>query len=91
MDGAFCNYDNDDKMKFLQRAYDAGARNIEMEATVLVAMCKRANVNVAIACVALLNRLDSMDQVTLTKDQLHEYEQRPFHLILAYAKKILNL
>ena len=78
-------------MKYLQRAYDAGARNVEMESTVLMAMCKRARVKVAVVCVTLLNRLDSADQITLSKDELHEVEQRPFHLILAYAKKVLGL
>ena len=31
LDGAICEYDNADKLAFLQEAYDAGVRNIEME------------------------------------------------------------
>ena len=31
LDGAICHYNEDDKMKFLQKAHEAGVVNIEME------------------------------------------------------------
>ena len=39
LDGALCSYTAKDKQEYLQAAYAAGIRNIEMEATVFAAMC----------------------------------------------------
>ena len=44
LDGAFCEYSEDDKMSFLRQAYDRGVRNIEMESVCFAAFCLRANV-----------------------------------------------
>ena len=40
LDGAFCSYTEKDKQDYLKRANEAGVCNIEMESTVLAAMCK---------------------------------------------------
>jgi uridine phosphorylase len=81
LDGAFCEYSNDDKLSFIQKAHDEfGIKNIEMEASLFLAMCNRANVSCAVACVALLNRLDG-DQVRATPD-LKKYENAPLEMII---------
>ena len=44
LDGAICEYTQEDKMKFLQRAYDLGVRNLEMESLGFAAFCQRLNI-----------------------------------------------
>uniref|UniRef100_A0A8I3W7F9 Uridine phosphorylase n=1 Tax=Callithrix jacchus TaxID=9483 RepID=A0A8I3W7F9_CALJA len=39
LDGALCSYTEKDKQTYLQAAYTAGVRNIEMESSVFAAMC----------------------------------------------------
>ena len=39
LDGAICSYTEKDKLQYLQEAYKAGVRNIEMESSVFAAMC----------------------------------------------------
>lgn len=62
MDGAFCNYTEDDKMDYLCSLREAGVKNIEMEATVFAALTHEVGIKAAIVCVALLNRING-DQV----------------------------
>ena len=40
LDGALCSFSHAEKLEYLQRAYEAGVRNIEMESTVFAAMCR---------------------------------------------------
>ncbi|XP_073235923.1 uridine phosphorylase 1-like [Porites lutea] len=89
LDGAFCDYTLDDKLKFLQKIHDAGVRNIEMESASFAAMCNRANVSAAVLCVTLLDRLKG-DQVTLTKEQHEDMQMRPARLVAKYIKKTLE-
>ena len=44
LDGAFCEYEEEDKMKFLQELRDKGVCNIEMESLGFLAMCHHAGV-----------------------------------------------
>ncbi len=44
LDGAFCDYSCDDKMRFIQTLYDKGVRNIEMEATCFASVLSRAGI-----------------------------------------------
>lgn len=44
LDGAFCEYTEEDKMNFLKRAHARGITNIEMESLCFAAMCHRAGV-----------------------------------------------
>lgn len=39
LDGALCSYTEKDKQKYLQAAHSAGVCNIEMESSVLAAIC----------------------------------------------------
>lgn len=89
MDGAFCDYTEDDKLKFLQKIYDAGVRNIEMESVCFAALCKRAGVPAAILCVTLLDRLKG-DQIELSPEQHEDFQMRPPRLVAKYIKKILE-
>lgn len=42
--GAFCDYKDVDRVNFLKRAQAAGAKNFEMEATCVAAMCEQAGI-----------------------------------------------
>lgn len=89
LDGAFCSYTLDDKLKFLQKIYDAGVRNIEMESVCFAAMCNRAGVPAAVVCVTLLDRLKG-DQVELAPELHEDYQMRPPRLVAKFIKKTLE-
>ncbi|XP_017052692.1 uridine phosphorylase 1 [Drosophila ficusphila] len=88
-DGAICEYTEEDKMVFLQKCHDLGIRNIEMEASMFASVTQKVGVKAGDVCVTLINRLKG-DQVTITMDQKHEFEQRPFLVVGRYIKKLLQ-
>ncbi|XP_051842305.1 uridine phosphorylase 2 isoform X1 [Antechinus flavipes] len=89
LDGALCSFSNERKLDYLQRAYKAGIRNIEMESTVFAAMCGLCDLKAAVVCVTLLNRLEC-DQISSPHEVLLEYQQRPQQLISILIKKRLG-
>lgn len=62
LDGAFCDFTENDKMEYLAKLHDFGVINIEMECTIFAALTYHAGIRSAIVCVALLDRLKG-DQV----------------------------
>lgn len=62
LDGAFCDFTENDKMDYLAKLHDFGVINIEMECTIFAALTYHAGIRSAIVCVALLDRLKG-DQV----------------------------
>lgn len=44
LDGALCSYTEKEKQEYLRAAHAAGVRNIEMESTVLGAMCNACGI-----------------------------------------------
>ncbi|CEF64218.1 Nucleoside phosphorylase domain and Uridine phosphorylase, eukaryotic family-containing protein [Strongyloides ratti] len=85
LDGAFCNYTEEDKFKFLEKIYKIGVRNFEMESTCFASLLNRANIKAAIICVALLNRLKG-DQIDIDNDTYHDFEMRPYRIVCQYLK-----
>lgn len=67
LDGAICEYTEDDKMAFLEKASSVGVKNIEMESLQFGSFCHKIGVRSAVICVALLNRLKG-DQVLSTPE-----------------------
>lgn len=65
LDGAFCDYTENDKMEYLTKLHDFGVVNIEMECTIFAALTYQAGIRSAIVCVALLDRLKG-DQVSFS-------------------------
>ncbi|KAL4688721.1 hypothetical protein H8959_004973 [Pygathrix nigripes] len=90
LDGALCSFSREKKLDYLKRAYKAGVRNIEMESTVLAAMCGLCGLKAAVVCVTLLDRLDC-DQINLPHDVLVEYQQWPQLLISNFITRRLGL
>lgn len=64
LDGAFCDYSEDDKMEYLNKLHKAGVVNIEMEATAFAALTHHAGIRSAVVCVTFLDRLKG-DQVNI--------------------------
>ena len=62
LDGAFCSYDESDKLEYLEHLKENGVSNIEMESTCFAALTHLGGIKSAIVCVALLDRLNE-DQV----------------------------
>ncbi|RWS31249.1 uridine phosphorylase 2-like protein [Leptotrombidium deliense] len=89
LDGSVCNYTADDKKQFLQKLFNAGVRNIEMESVCIAAKCHLVNIKCAIVCVALLNRLHG-DQITTPPELYKKYELRPQRLVTQFIKTKLG-
>ncbi len=86
LDGALNpGYTLEEKMAFLHKAYEAGARNNEMEAPIFLAFCLRAGIPAAIVCATLLNRLNG-DQIP--KDApLEKYSEDAQSLVIEWLRK----
>jgi uridine phosphorylase len=90
LDGAICEYTEQEKLDFLKNLQQAGVRNIEMESGVVASFCHKLNIRCAILCVTLLNRLLG-DQIALTPQQVHEYTDRPLMIVARFLQKQLGL
>jgi uridine phosphorylase len=86
LDGAICDYSEEEKMAFLGRAHGAGVKNIEMEATVFASFTHQLGIRAAVCCVTLLDRLDG-DQHPHSSEELEEWDERPGDVILNYILK----
>ena len=62
LDGAFCDYEEQDKLEFLKKAQEAGVINIEMESLYFGSFTQKLGVRAATICSCILNRL-SGDQI----------------------------
>ncbi|KAH8295453.1 hypothetical protein KR018_011350, partial [Drosophila ironensis] len=89
LDGAICEYTEEDKMAFLKKCHSLGIFNIEMEASMFASVTQKVGIKAGDVCVTLLNRLNG-DQVSITMEQKHEFEQRPFLVVGRYIKKLLE-
>ncbi|KAH7944606.1 hypothetical protein HPB52_021821 [Rhipicephalus sanguineus] len=85
LDGAFCDYTDQEKQQFMERLRSVGVVNIEMEATLFAAMCHHAGIKGAVVCVTLLDRLKG-DQVTEPKSVMSEWQLRPQHVVLRFIQ-----
>lgn len=70
MDGAFCEFTENDKMEYLTKLNDFGVVNIEMESTIFAALTYHAGIRAAVVCVTLLDRLKG-DQVHIQEIIIH--------------------
>ncbi|XP_005097208.1 uridine phosphorylase 1 [Aplysia californica] len=90
LDGAFCDYNEEDKMAFLKRVYARGICNIEMESLCFAAYCYRAGIRGAVVCTTLLDRLKG-DQITSPHSVMEEWQARPQKLVASFIKKRLGI
>jgi len=90
LDGAMCDFSEEEKMAFLKEAHNRGVRNIEMEGLGFASFCTHLGIPCAMLAVVLLNRLKG-DQVTATSQELADYADHVQHLAITYIKKKLHL
>ncbi|KAK6617702.1 hypothetical protein RUM44_005290 [Polyplax serrata] len=88
LDGAFCDFTEQDKMTYMESLNKTGIINIEMESLSFAALTHHAGIKSAVVCVTLLDRLKG-DQVLAPKEVLDEWQQRPQKLVTKYIKKYL--
>ncbi|XP_077159131.1 uridine phosphorylase 1-like isoform X2 [Paroedura picta] len=89
LDGAICLFTQEEKLKYLTAAHEAGVKNIEMESSIVAVMCNQTGIRGAVVCVTLLNRLQG-DQINLSREALAELELRPQILVGHFIKKHLS-
>jgi len=80
IDGAVCEYNESDKMAYLQKVSQKGVVNMEMEALIFAALSHKAGIRCATVCVTLLDRLKG-DQITTPKAELLEWQERPMKIV----------
>ena len=68
LDGAICEYTEQDKIKFLNKISDLGIVNMEMEALVFAALTHKVGIRSAVVCVTILDRLAG-DQITTSNQE----------------------
>nr|VZI19186.1 unnamed protein product [Spirometra erinaceieuropaei] len=90
LDGAICEYSEEEKLEFLKKAHDQGVRNIEMESLGFAAFCQHLGIRAAVLCVTLVDRLKS-DQIEAPHHVIHAWQERPLAILVAYLKKHLTL
>ncbi|XP_049820706.1 uridine phosphorylase 1 isoform X2 [Aethina tumida] len=90
LDGAFCDYSEQDKMEYLKGLQKQGVSNIEMEVVPFAALTHHAGIRAAVVCVSLLDRLKG-DQVCAPKEVINEWQIRPQKLICSYIKRYLQM
>ncbi|XP_012251633.2 uridine phosphorylase 1 isoform X2 [Athalia rosae] len=89
LDGAFCDFTENEKMDYLNKVHKAGVVNIEMESLSFAALTHHAGIKSAVVCVTLLDRLKG-DQVLAPKEVLDEWQMRPQKLISRYITRYLQ-
>lgn len=62
MDGAFCEFTENEKIEYLNKLHKAGVINIEMESLAFAALTHHAGIKAAVVCVTLIDRFKG-DQV----------------------------
>lgn len=62
IDGAFCDFTEENRNDYLTELHQQGVRNVEMQAIPFAAITHHAGIKAAIVCVTLMDKLKS-DQV----------------------------
>lgn len=90
VDGAVCLCTGKQKEEWLQKAYDLGVRNIEMEAPMIAGFLNHWGFSkFAVICCALVNRMKG-DQVAATAAELAQYSINAEQALWNYLKKTLS-
>ncbi|CAB3376869.1 Hypothetical predicted protein [Cloeon dipterum] len=90
LDGAFCEFTEQEKLEYMEQVHKAGVANIEMESLSFAALTHHAGIKSAVVCVALLDRLKG-DQVLAPHEVLEEWQERPQKLVARYIKNYLAM
>lgn len=91
LDGAFCDYTEEDKIEYLRKAFHLGVRNIEMESCAFASLCHRAGIRGAVVCVTLIDRLHSD---LMSANDVSRYDalvRRPQALVMRFIKREIGM
>lgn len=72
LDGALCSYTAAERDAFLEKAYQEGVRNIEMESAMFAAFFNELSLPATVVCTTLLDRLSGDDYITLEGPKIKE-------------------
>ena len=86
MDGAVCDYSEQERLDYLKTLKQADIVNIEMECTALASLCLKTGIKGAICCVTLVDRLQG-DQVNISTEK---YQERPRTVLFKFLRKKLQ-
>lgn len=90
LDGALETwYNEEDKMKFLEKAQAQGVVNIEMESTCFLFFFNRLGARATIIGAALLDRLQG-DQHSVSYESIKEFSLRPQLVVMEYLKRLFS-
>lgn len=89
IDGAFCEYEDKDKLAWLHSINSEGVTNMEMESLGFIVMCHRASIRGSVCCVTLLDRFNG-DGITTDRQLLAEWQSYPQILVSRYIKQKLS-
>lgn len=85
MDGSLCEFNEEQKQNYIRKLYENGARNFEMEASVVCGMCTKHKIKCGVICVAYLDRLKS-DTVSkkFSQDEIDGWMKVCIEVVLQY-------
>uniref|UniRef100_A0A0A9Z8J9 Uridine phosphorylase 1 n=1 Tax=Lygus hesperus TaxID=30085 RepID=A0A0A9Z8J9_LYGHE len=89
LDGAFCDFNENEKMAYLEQIQKANVVNMEMESLAFAALTHNAGIRSSVICVTIVDRLKG-DQIHSPKEVLDEWQERPQKLVSRYIKKFLQ-
>ncbi|KAH8036860.1 hypothetical protein HPB51_006129 [Rhipicephalus microplus] len=85
MNGAFCDYTDQEELQFLEKLRSVGVVNIEMEAALFAAFCHRAGIKGAVVCGIFQDRLKT-ERATEPQSVITEWQLRSQHVVLCFIQ-----
>lgn len=90
LDGAICEYNDEDKSNFIKFLHSKNVANIEMESLLLSAFCHKLGIKHGVICVVIIDRLKG-DQVHFTADEYSSWVDNTTNVCKAYIAKELGI
>lgn len=89
LDGAFCEFTQEEKMEFMYHLKEQGVVNIEMESLAFGAICAHARIKAGVICAVIVNRFIE-DQVKASRKALEEWQQQVLQMIAIFIKERIS-
>lgn len=87
MDGAINVMTELERVRFLEKAYKKGVRNIEMEANQLVAFCTKLNIPCAVICFTIDEQVKGDGSIGFTEEEIYVFADNTTKVMLSYVEK----
>jgi len=85
LDGALCNFNENQKLEYLHSAFAKGIVNIEMEGLQFSSFCVKLEIRAVMMCSVLVNRLNG-DQVTVGHEVLQDIAENAQKLGIQFIR-----